>query len=217
MLAAIVALAFFHLAAGAGPILAAGPEAAAPLESRVAQLSVAETIRVPILMYHYVDTTAVPGPAGNVLTVRSKAFEQQMDFLESQGYHTVTMEQIHAALTDGTPLPPNPVALTFDDGGLDNYTVAYPMLRSHCFVATFFVMTAFVGDPGTMTWSQLLEMRAAGMGIESASRDRHGHVMIGSDRSTTPASATVITLLHPRFRHGIRTSEQDGIPPPLVA
>jgi peptidoglycan/xylan/chitin deacetylase (PgdA/CDA1 family) len=118
-------------------------------------------------VYHYVDTAAVPGSAGDVLTVRTKAFEQQMDFLADRGYHTVTMEQLYAAMAGEAPLPPNPVALTFDDGGLDNYTVAYPILRSHGLVATFFVMTAFVGDPGTMTWSQLLEMRAAGMGIES--------------------------------------------------
>jgi peptidoglycan/xylan/chitin deacetylase (PgdA/CDA1 family) len=179
VLAAVAALAFFHLATGASPSLAAGPEAAAPLESGVAQPSSAAPIEVPILMYHYVDAAAVPGSAGNALTVRTKAFEQQMDFLTSHGYHTVTMGQVCAALTGGASLPSKPVALTFDDGGLDNYTVAYPILRSHGFVATFFVMTAFVGDPGTMTWSQLLEMAAAGMDIGSHT-DRHADLTVVS-------------------------------------
>jgi peptidoglycan/xylan/chitin deacetylase (PgdA/CDA1 family) len=171
VLAAVVAFALFHFAAGASPTLAAGPEAA-PLDPGGARPSSVTVIEVPILMYHYVDAAAVPGSAGNVLTVRTKAFEQQMDFLASHGYHTVTMEHIFAALTGGAPLPSKPVALTFDDGGLDNYTVAYPILRSHGFVATFFVMTGFVGDPGTMTWSQLLEMAAVGMDIGSHT-DRH--------------------------------------------
>jgi peptidoglycan/xylan/chitin deacetylase (PgdA/CDA1 family) len=148
VLAAVATAAFFYYAAATSPV------------------------EVPILMYHYVDTAAVPGAAGDVLTVRTKAFEQQMDFLVNRGYHTVTMEQIRAAVAGEASLPPNPVALTFDDGGLDNYSVAYPILRSRGLVATFFVITAFVGNSGAMTWSQLLEMKAAGMGVESHT-ERH--------------------------------------------
>lgn len=38
------------------------------------------------------------------------------------------------------------VLVTFDDGYLDNYTVAYPILRTHGLPATFFVVTGFVDD-----------------------------------------------------------------------
>jgi peptidoglycan/xylan/chitin deacetylase (PgdA/CDA1 family) len=128
----------------------------------------AKAMNIPILMYHYVDATPPAlGPDANGLTVRTRAFELQMDFLAKKGYHTVTLEQVYDAMAGLASLPTKPVALTFDDGGLDDYTVAYPILRSHHFVATFFVITAFVGEPTTMSWNQLREMQVSGMAIES--------------------------------------------------
>jgi peptidoglycan/xylan/chitin deacetylase (PgdA/CDA1 family) len=119
-------------------------------------------------MYHYVDATPPPaGPYAAGLTVPTAQFAAQMDYLAADGYHPVTLEQIYAAMAGLSHLPPKPVALTFDDGGLDDYTVAYPILRSHHFVATFFVITGFVGRPICMTWSDLQRMQQAGMAVES--------------------------------------------------
>jgi len=79
--------------------------------------SSAKPLRVPILMYHYIDATPPPaGPYAAGLTVLTAQFEAQMDYLASNGYHTVTLEQIYAAMAGLSPLPANPVALTFDDG-----------------------------------------------------------------------------------------------------
>ncbi len=128
----------------------------------------AKAMSVPILMYHYVDDAPpVLGPDAGGLTVRTKAFELQMDFLAKNGYHTVTLEQVYAAMAGLVSLPAKPVALTFDDGGLDDYTVAFPILRLHHFVATFFVITGFVGGSNTMSWDQLRAMQLNGMAIES--------------------------------------------------
>ncbi len=64
-------------------------------------------------------------------------------------------------------MPSKPVAITFDDGYEDQYTTALPLLRAHHFVATFFVITAFVGQPGYLSWEELKAMQQAGMAIES--------------------------------------------------
>jgi len=74
------------------------------------------------------------------------------------------------------------VALTFDDGYVDNYRYAFPILAQHGVSATFFVTTGFLDrDPRTvlrmsrmrgmavepLRWKELLEMRDAGMRIGS--------------------------------------------------
>ena len=126
------------------------------------------TLRVPILMYHYVDAKPpVPSYWGRQLTVPTERFAAEMDYLAGNGYHSVTLGQIYENMAGRQALPLKPVALTFDDGGLDDYTVAFPILRSHHFVATFFVITAGVGKPGHMTWAELKQMSMWGMAIES--------------------------------------------------
>ena len=92
----------------------------------------APNLTVPILMYHYVDATPPPvGPYAAGLTVRTADFEAEMALLEHGGYHTVTFDQLWRAMAGQTPLPSKPVLLTFDDGGRDNYTVAFPILQRH--------------------------------------------------------------------------------------
>jgi peptidoglycan/xylan/chitin deacetylase (PgdA/CDA1 family) len=114
-----------------------------------------------------VDSRPVRGSRGKRLTLDTQMFKTELDYLASHGYQPVTLEQVYAGMARLEPLPKNPVALTFDDGYLDNYTVAFPILRAHHFAATFFVITGAVGKPGYMTWADLRAMHADGMAIES--------------------------------------------------
>jgi peptidoglycan/xylan/chitin deacetylase (PgdA/CDA1 family) len=119
-------------------------------------------------MYHYVDASPVAdGKYANDLTVRTKAFEAEMRLLKTRGYHTVSLMDVYRALAGQKELPSKPVVLTFDDGYEDNYTVAFPILRRHHLVGTFFIITRNVGKPGFMTWKELREMKAKGMSIQS--------------------------------------------------
>jgi peptidoglycan/xylan/chitin deacetylase (PgdA/CDA1 family) len=128
----------------------------------------AKPVRVPVLMYHYVDAVPVSGgPYADDLTVRTKAFEAEMRLLKTRGYHTVSLMDVYRALAGQKRLPGKPVVLTFDDGYEDNYTVAFPILRRYRLAGTFFIITRNVGKRGFMTWQQLREMRAQGMSIQS--------------------------------------------------
>ena len=144
----------------------------------------APDLTVPILTYHYVDTSPpVDGPNAAALTVRTADFEAEMALLEHGGYHTVTFDQLWRAMAGGTSLPAKPVLLTFDDGGRDNYTVAFPILKRHGLVATFFVVTNAVDtNPQSMTWGQLREMRDAGMGIGSHTKGHPDLLTVSPDR-----------------------------------
>ena len=50
------------------------------------------------------------------------------------------------------------VLITFDDGYLDNYTAAFPILRSHGARATFFVATGFIDEPRLPWWDEIAWM-----------------------------------------------------------
>ena len=47
------------------------------------------------------------------------------------------------------------VLVTFDDGYLDNYEVAYPILRRHGLPATFFIATGFIDRPRLPWWDEI--------------------------------------------------------------
>jgi peptidoglycan/xylan/chitin deacetylase (PgdA/CDA1 family) len=47
------------------------------------------------------------------------------------------------------------VLVTFDDGYLDNYEVAYPILRAHGLTATFFIATGFIDRPRLPWWDEI--------------------------------------------------------------
>jgi peptidoglycan/xylan/chitin deacetylase (PgdA/CDA1 family) len=125
-------------------------------------------VRVPILMYHYVDDTPPPaGPYADGLTVRTNDFVAEMNYLVEGGYHTVSLADVYLAMAGEKQLPEKPVALTFDDGGLDNYEVAFPLLKEYGLTGTFFVITGSVGKEGQMDWDMLREMASQGMSIQS--------------------------------------------------
>jgi peptidoglycan/xylan/chitin deacetylase (PgdA/CDA1 family) len=150
---------------------ATAPGATYPRSTGAAQTPMGR-LAVPILMYHYVgDSPPAAGPQSARLTVPTAQFEAEMDYLATNGYHPVTLEEVRATMAGGEPLPSRPVAITFDDGGRDNYTVVFPILQRHGFRATFFVITGFVGNHLCMDWDQLRTMYAAGMAIESHTVD----------------------------------------------
>ncbi len=126
-------------------------------------------VHVPILMYHYI--SPLPGDADEFrvgLTVEPHIFRGHLQYLYDAGYTTISLYDLHAALMIGAPLPPQPIILTFDDGHLDHYTEAFPVLQEFGFTATFFIIADRVdmNDPAYMTWGQIREMAAAGMNME---------------------------------------------------
>ncbi|MFO7680839.1 MAG: polysaccharide deacetylase family protein [Chloroflexota bacterium] len=142
------------------------------------------TLRVPILMYHYL---SVPPADADIyrtdLSVTPENFRQQMAYLAENGYTPIDFYQLSAAITAQTDLPDKPILLTFDDGYLDNYENAFPILQEFGFTATFFIITdlADQGAPGYANWEQLKEMAAAGMRIESHTKNHPDLSTMGRD------------------------------------
>lgn len=107
---------------------------------------------IPVLMFHSIST--IPG---NSLGVPVKQFIEEIEWLHHQNYHSLSLEEFYQALVNKASIPENPILLTFDDGYLDNYSAAWPILRQYGYTATFFIITNSVG-PGMMNWDQLNDL-----------------------------------------------------------
>jgi len=139
-------------------------------------------VDVPILMYHHISDVPTYNPLDRSLTVPTTLFNQQLDHLVAQGYHSITFNQLFAALYYNGPLPTKPIILTFDDGYADAYTSAYPALGKHGFSGMFYIITGKVGWQGQMTWAQMSVMLTHGMqmGSHTIHHVDIGQVYIGS-------------------------------------
>ena len=114
---------------------------------------------IPVLNYHQINDRDK-----NALTLSSREFADQMEYLASSGYHTITLEELADALEARRPLPENPVLLTFDDGYRDNYDVAYPILKEHGMKAAIFLVTDYVSlYPNYLTWEEVRDMQQNGI------------------------------------------------------
>ena len=143
---------------------------------------------VPVLNYHQINDTAQ-----NPLTVNTEQFERQMQYLSENGYHAITPAEMVDSWEKGTELPPNPVILTFDDGYLDNYRYAFPILEKYRMKATIFLISDYVGTyPNYLTWLNAEEMQESGLIdfeshtlshvelTETGSREETVHQLVGS-------------------------------------
>lgn len=95
---------------------------------------------IPVLMYHHVS----PNPG--LATVAPACFAAQMAGLTQAGYATLGADDFLAFFTEGRAVPQKSVLITFDDGYLDNYVHAFPILRRHQLRATIFAITGRIGD-----------------------------------------------------------------------
>ena len=116
---------------------------------------------VPILMYHRVNNWA---DKSDLLTVKEKTFQRQMKFLHDNKYNVISLDDLVNLIKLNKKIPPETVLVTFDDGYVDNYEVAYPILKKYHIPATIFVITSLIDkDPGMLSRSQLKEMTASGL------------------------------------------------------
>ncbi len=120
----------------------------------------------PILMYHYIRSVDQGSDSlGYELSVTPDDFNSQMAWLHEQGYIAMRMDGITRCLRGEAPCPNKAIVLTFDDGYTDAYTDALPVLKRYGLLATFYIVTNFVGQPGYMTWEQVAALRDSGMEI----------------------------------------------------
>lgn len=106
-----------------------------------------------ILMYHSIGAGAPAEAGAELYSVPVDKFMKQMAMVYQ--------------LTRGAQGDRRSITITFDDGLLNNYRIAYPVLRDLGLKAYFFIMPEKVGRPGYMNWDKIKEMHGHGMIIGS--------------------------------------------------
>lgn len=128
-----------------------------------------ETVNLPIIMYHGL----IEEPQRqNRYMIDPQYFEQDLQYLTENGYHTIVIQDLIDYFDKGTPLPDKPIMLTFDDGYYNNYLYAYPLLQKyHCRAVLSPIGSAAVKAAeetprsavySQCTWAELAEMASSG-------------------------------------------------------
>ena len=93
-----------------------------------------------ILLYHRIlkpDEMDFLSDLGMVHT-STKNFEDHLAWFKHHQYNVINFNQLSEYQTNGLPIPPRSIVITFDDGSLDHYRNAVPLLKRFGFSATFF-------------------------------------------------------------------------------
>lgn len=125
-----------------------------------------------ILMYHRI---AVPGTqpylSDLVISATPEEFEEQMRWLVRFA-SPIGFDDLDRIEEAGTDLPTRAVIVTFDDGYLDNYLQAFPILRRHRIPATFFLVTGLVGTREAFWWDVVtFALEKLGVGEEESQNE----------------------------------------------
>ncbi len=99
--------------------------------------------QIPVLMYHKISPDPKSGGFGTRVT--PARFNLQMQYLAKNGYHTVQLTELADFIKEDKTLPPKSIVITCDDGYLDNYKYAFPILKKYGFTATVFVVADYIG------------------------------------------------------------------------
>jgi peptidoglycan/xylan/chitin deacetylase (PgdA/CDA1 family) len=91
-------------------------------------------------------------------------FKEHMEWLSRKQYATLLIDDLFS-----NNIPEKSVVLTFDDGHISNYTLAFPVLTKFKIAATFFIVPMFIGKDNYLSKDQIHEMTKYGMRFESHS------------------------------------------------
>lgn len=164
----------------------------------------------PVLCYHRVLPEAA-GARPPDYSVTPQQFAAQMSLLNDEGFTSLTLDEYFEAASGLGELPSRSVVVTFDDGFADNYSVAWPIARSlgvkiNLFICTGLVagerLPAFAEDNARaqlsrknfpehwrpLSWDQLSEMMAGGVGVGFHSHRHRNLGRISEDEIACDAS-----------------------------
>lgn len=140
-----------------------------------------EIVYLPILTYHYIDHYKDDKDTlRRSLTTSPEIFEEQVRTLVRADFKSVSLYDLLKALNKETELPSKSFILTFDDGYLDFYTQAYPILKRYNLKATNFLILNSLDLEGNLKKWQIREMFYSGLADFGSHSLSHGNLTLMS-------------------------------------
>ena len=115
---------------------------------------------IPILCYHNIRSTL--DHHSPELTVTEKTFDDQIKSLHDSGYHTILPDDLYNYLTKGSPLPSNPIMISFDDSHEEHFSIAAREMERYGFRGVFFVMTVAIDKPHYLSRQEIYALAKSG-------------------------------------------------------
>lgn len=141
-----------------------------------------------IICYHVVES-----PFDTEFSITRQTFLQQMQYLAATGYRVVSLADVYDYVAGRREsLPKNAVVITVDDGYRCVHSEIYPILKKYRFPFTVFIYPKWIGQSSyALSWSQIEEMAASGVDIQSHSLS-HSSLTL---RSNGTANRTYLSWL----------------------
>ena len=144
----------------------------------------------------------------NSAAVSTTDLVEHFEWLKTNGYKVVSLEQMLRARQGGLELPAKAILLTFDDGYESFYSRVYPLLKAYQYPAVMALVEQFMTADATgkvtydsklaprenfLNWDQVREMAKSGL-VEFASHSAYSHtgVLANPQGSKLPALVTRI-------------------------
>lgn len=109
---------------------------------------------VAVINYHRVGDKKSEVFDELVYSATADELEQQVSYL-SKRFCVVTLDEALDLLTRGRPFRGPAVLITFDDGYIDHYRLAFPIMQSLRVQATFFLISSYLHTPVISWWDKI--------------------------------------------------------------
>lgn len=138
-----------------------------------------DEVGVTVLGYHSINLD----PNGkNPIAIDKERFRSHLQAIEDSGYTTLTMSQLNNYLNNNQPIPPKSVVITFDDGYMDNYENAFPLLKEFNMNATIFIIPGMMDGNIYMSEKEVKELIDYGIDIQSHTLNHEELATISYDK-----------------------------------
>ncbi len=132
-----------------------------PTDTPTFEWKAAGNVISPILLYHHVSDD----DPENRYFVTLDDFRSQMETLRAWGYSTIIASDLANLIVNGGERPNRPVVITFDDGFVDIFQNAFPIMQAMGFVGTIYIYVDHVGSRGYLDAGQITALAESGWEI----------------------------------------------------